>query len=136
MPKTLPLLDDVSPICCGPLGNSATLDLGDAIALAVRLKALADPVRLQLLAYLLAQPNQEACTCDLAPIVNLSEPTVSHHLKKLQTSGILTKERHGMSVHYRVVPEAIHAIARTLDTGTWAQPSLDQEARSCLVGVS
>ena len=122
MPKTLPLLDDVTPISCGTLGNSATLDPADAIALAVRLKALADPVRLQLLAYLLAQPNKEACTCDLAPVVKLSEPTVSHHLKKLQASGILTKERHGMSVHYRVIPEAIHAIARTLDTGAWAQP--------------
>ncbi|HSP74861.1 MAG TPA: metalloregulator ArsR/SmtB family transcription factor [Cryobacterium sp.] len=122
MPKTLPLLDDVTPISCGPLGNSATLGLDDAIALAVRLKALADPVRLQLLAYLLAQPNQEACTCDLAPVVKLSEPTVSHHLKKLQASGILTKERQGMSVHYRVIPEAIHAIARTLDTGTWVRP--------------
>lgn len=118
MPKTLPLLQDASPICCSPLNASATLALGDAMSLAVRLKALADPTRLQLLAYLLAQPDQEACTCDLAPIVKLSEPTVSHHLKKLETSGILTKERHGMSVHYRVVPEAIHAIARALDTGT------------------
>ncbi|MEB0200907.1 metalloregulator ArsR/SmtB family transcription factor [Cryobacterium sp. 10I1] len=120
MPKTLPLLEDASPICCDPLGASATLALDDAMALAVRLKALADPTRLQLLAYLLAQPDQEACTCDLAPVVKLSEPTVSHHLKKLETSGILTKERHGMSVHYRVVPEAIHAIARTLDTATRA----------------
>lgn len=136
MPKTLPLLDDVSPICCGPLGNSATLDMDDAIALAVRLKALADPVRLQLLAYLLAQPNQEACTCDMAPVVRLSEPTVSHHLKKLQTSGILTKERFGMSVRYRVIPEAINAIARTLDTGTWSQQPLDQGVRSCATGVS
>jgi len=117
MPRSLPLLNDVSPIRCGALGTSSTLELDDALALAVRLKALADPVRLQLLAYLLAQPMQEACTCDLAPVVRLSEPTVSHHLKKLEASGILTKERRGMSVHYRVVPEAIHAIARTLDTG-------------------
>lgn len=127
MPKTLPLLEDVSPICCAPLGDSATLAVDDANALAVRLKALADPVRLQLLAYLLAQPNQEACTCDLAPIVKLSEPTVSHHLKTLQASGLLTKERHGMSVHYRVVPEAIHAIARTLDTGMWARSASDRD---------
>jgi ArsR family transcriptional regulator len=82
--------------------------------LAVRLKALADPARLQLLAYILDQPGQEACTCNLAPIVNLSEPTVSHHLKKLEGSGLLTKERRGMNVYYRVVPEAIHAIARAL----------------------
>ena len=114
MPKPLPVLVDVSPICCTPLGTSPPLDLDDAVALAVRLKALADPARLQLLAFLLDQPGQEACTCNMAPIVNLSEPTVSHHLKKLEASGLLTKERRGMNVYYRVVPEAIHAIARAL----------------------
>lgn len=50
----------------------------------------------------------------MAPIVNLSEPTVSHHLKKLETSGLLTKERRGMNVYYQVVPKAIHAIATAL----------------------
>lgn len=114
MPKQLPVLVDVSPISCTPLGTSTALDLDDAVALAVRLKALADPARLQLLDYILDQPGQEACTCNLAPIVNLSEPTVSHHLKKLEASGLLTKERRGMNVYYRVVPEAIHAIASAL----------------------
>ena len=117
MPKTLPALDDASPICCPPLGNGRRLTSDDAVALAIRLKALADPVRLQLIAHLLAQPDQEACTCDLAPVVRLSEPTVSHHLKKLEGSGFLTKERRGMSVHYRVVPEAIRAIANALGSG-------------------
>ena len=46
--------------------------------------------------------------------MNLSEPTVSHQLKKLEASGLLTKERRGMNVYYRVVPEAIHAIASAL----------------------
>lgn len=89
-------------------------DHADAVALAVRLKALADPARLQLLAYILDQPAQESSTSALAPIVKLSEPTVSHHLKTLQASGLLTKERRGMNVYYRVVPEAIHAISRAL----------------------
>ncbi len=114
MPKPLPALHDASPICCAPLGTNPSLDPGDAVALAVRLKALADPARLQLLAYLLDQPNQEGCTCRLAPVIHLSEPTVSHHLKQLEATGLLTKERRGMTVHYRVVPEAIHAIARAL----------------------
>lgn len=87
---------------------------GDAVALAVRLKALADPTRLRLVSYLLDQPAHEACTCDLAPLVGLSEPTVSHHLKKLETAGLLAKARRGMNVHYRVVPEAFHAIAGAL----------------------
>ena len=114
MPKPLPMLVDVSPICCTPLGASPSLDLDDAVALAIRLKALADPARLQLLAYILGQSSQEACTCTMAPIVNLAEPTVTHHLKKLESSGLLTKERRGMNVYYRVVPEAIHAIATAL----------------------
>ena len=105
MPKPLPVLVDVSPICCPPLGASPHLGLDDAIALAVRLKALADPARLQLLAYILDQPGQEACTCNMAPIVKLSEPTVTHHLKKLEASGLLTKERRGMNVYYRGVPK-------------------------------
>lgn len=90
------------------------MSVPEADALAVRLKALADPVRLRLISYLLDQPELEACTCDLAPVVQLSDPTVSHHLKKLESSGLLTKERRGMSVYYRVVPEAIEAIGRTL----------------------
>ncbi|MEI8082455.1 MAG: metalloregulator ArsR/SmtB family transcription factor [Actinomycetes bacterium] len=114
MPKTLPSLVDVSPITCTPLGGACPLTEAEALDLAVRLKALADPVRLRLLSYLLDQTGLEACTCDLAPIVGLSDPTVSHHLKKLETSGLLTKERRGMSVYYRVVPEALDAIGRTL----------------------
>ena len=86
--------------------------------LATRLKAIANPVRLQLLIHLLNQPNFEDCTCTLAPIVNLSEPTVSHHLKKLEATGLLAKERRGMSVFYRVVPESIHSIARALHFDT------------------
>jgi DNA-binding transcriptional ArsR family regulator len=114
MPKPLPALVDVSPICCSSLGATPSLDLDDAVALAIRLKALADPARLQLLSYILGQPGQEACTCTMAPVVNLSEPTVSHHLKKLEASGLLNKERRGMNVYYHAVPDAIHAIARAL----------------------
>lgn len=114
VPKSLPVLIDTSPIRRLPLGGEGTLTDADAVALAVRLKSLADPVRLRLLDYMLDQPAQEACTCELAPHVGLSEPTVSHHLKKLESAGLLTKERRGMSVYYRVVPEAIHAIAQAL----------------------
>ncbi len=114
MPKSLPVLLDLSPVCMPPLGSTPTLPYADALALATRLKALADPVRLQLLAYMIEQPAQEACTCELAPLVGLSDPTVSHHLKTLEGAGLLTKERRGMNVHYKVVPEAIHAIAVAL----------------------
>jgi DNA-binding transcriptional ArsR family regulator len=114
MPKPLPMLLDVSPINVTPLGAESSLSEDDAIGLAVRLKALADPTRLRLLVFILDQPDQEACTCELAPFVGLSEPTVSHHLKRLEGAGLVAKERRGMSVHYRVIPEAIQAIARAL----------------------
>jgi ArsR family transcriptional regulator, arsenate/arsenite/antimonite-responsive transcriptional repressor len=117
VPKPLPLLEDTSPICCAPIGAAPRLERGDAIQLAVRLKALADPVRLQLVAHLLGSPNCEACTCDLAPIVGVTEATVSHHLKQLSGSGLVTKRRDGMNVRYQLVPEAVAAISRMLDPG-------------------
>ena len=118
MPKPLPLIQDSSPICCAPLGSpGGRLTLDDAIGLAVRLKALAEPARLQLVDYLCAQPDQEACTCDMAPVVGLSESTTSHHLKQLLTAGLVTKRRNGMNVHYRIAREAVTAIATVLDSG-------------------
>src|SRR5689334_21996577 len=117
MPKTLPLLADTSPICCDPLASQPALTADDAIALAVRLKAVADLTRLQLVAFLLGAPDWEACTCDLAPVVGLSEATVSHHLRTLLEAGLCTKRRDGMNVRYRLVPESLAAIARTLDPG-------------------
>lgn len=115
MPRSLPLLEDTSPICCAPLDAPGQLSPQDALALAVRLKALADPTRLLLLSHLLSRPGQEASTGELARHVGLlSDPTVSHHLTTLESAGLLTKQRRGMSVYHRVVPEAIHAIARAL----------------------
>ncbi len=110
MPKALPVLDDVSPICCVPLASTPVFPADDAVRLAIRLKALADPARLRLIAYMLNQPNQEACTCDLAPVVGLSEPTVSHHLKTLEKAGLVSKERRGMNVYYAVETTAIRAL--------------------------
>ena len=114
VPKHLPLLEDAAPICCPPLDAPQSMTPDDALALALRLKALADPVRLRLLGYLLDQPDQEASTREMARHVALSYPTVSHHLKTLESAGLLTKERRGMSVYHRVIPEAIHAIAQAL----------------------
>jgi DNA-binding transcriptional ArsR family regulator len=114
MPTALPLAPTSASACCTPLGSPTAMTEQEAADLAVRLKALADPVRLRLLDHLLDQPDHEDCTCTLAPVVALSEPTVSHHLKKLEAAGILTKERRGMSVYYRVVPESIHALAKAI----------------------
>ncbi|MCT9001667.1 ArsR/SmtB family transcription factor [Microbacterium memoriense] len=110
MPKALPLLDDVSPLCCAPLASTPDFPEEDAVRLAIRLKALADPVRLRLIASLLGQPTREACTCELAPILGVSEPTVSHHLKTLAKAGLVSKERRGMSVFYTPEIDALRAL--------------------------
>lgn len=78
------------------------------------LKSLADPVRLRLVSLVLAHEGGEACaTCDLAPGFDLSQPTLSHHLKVLHESGILDREKRGVWVYYRVCPETMQVL-RTL----------------------
>jgi ArsR family transcriptional regulator len=108
----LPLVD-VTAACCAPL-TGAPLSQGEAEDLARRLKAVADPTRLRLLSLLLAAPGEEACTCDLTEPLGLSQPTVSHHLKKLAESGLVTGERRGVWTYYKVEREALAAAGRIL----------------------
>ena len=116
MPKTLPVLDVSEPVCCAPLA-SGVMSADDALAVALRLKALADPVRVQLMSMLLAEAETGACTCDLAPAVGLSEATVSHHLKQLREAGLVEGSRQGTNVWYRPQPDALGALVRVLDPG-------------------
>ena len=74
------------------------------------LKALADPVRLRLMSLVLSHAGGEACVCDLNEAFDLSQPTISHHLKVLNTSGLLDREKRGVWVYYRARPEALSAI--------------------------
>lgn len=108
------MLLDTQPICCPTLEDSAGPSDDDTIALAIRLKALADPARLRLVSLLLDRLGKGASTRELAPLLGLTEPTVSHHLRTLLESGLVAKDRHGTTVNYRVVPEAIQAIAGVL----------------------
>jgi ArsR family transcriptional regulator len=116
MPKPLPLLDvtAASTACCAPLAASP-LTVSEADQLAAQLKALADPTRLRLVSMLLASDNGEACTCDVTEPLGVSQPTVSHHFRKLAEAGIVTGDRRGTWTYYRVVPEALTAIARVID---------------------
>jgi ArsR family transcriptional regulator len=100
--------------CCAPL-TEAALTAEQADELAVRLKALADPTRLRLVSMLLASDNREACTCDVTELLGVSQPTVSHHFRKLADAGVVTGDRRGTWTYYRVVPEALIAIARVID---------------------
>ena len=115
MPKPLPLLDPVpsADVCCTPL-TSAPLSAEEAGQLAVRLKAIADPVRLRLLSLVLASEGMEACTCDLTGPLGLTQPTVSHHLKKLAGAGLVVGERRGTWTYYRVVPDALAGLAAVI----------------------
>jgi ArsR family transcriptional regulator, arsenate/arsenite/antimonite-responsive transcriptional repressor len=115
MPKPLPVLDPVltAAACCAPLAT-APLGAAEAQELATRLKALADPGRLRLVSLLLAAPAQEACTCDLTEPLGLSQPTVSHHLKKLAEAGIVVAERRRGWTFYRVDPNALGALGQVL----------------------
>jgi len=113
VPKALPLIDASAPICCSPVA-AAPMDADAALQVAVRLKALADPVRIQLMSLLLAA--DAVCTCDLAPAVRLTEATVSHHLSVLKKAGLVTEgERRGMNVYYRARRESLGALIRVLD---------------------
>ncbi|MGB8652192.1 MAG: Rv2640c family ArsR-like transcriptional regulator [Mycobacteriales bacterium] len=114
MPKALPLVDITAPVCCAPLA-AGVLPADDALGIALRLKALADPARVQLMSMLLAQVDEGACTCDLAPALGLSEATVSHHLKQLRDAGLVEGTRKGTNVFYRPQPDALGALVRVLD---------------------
>lgn len=116
VPRTLPLLQNTEPVCCPPLGTPDTrLAADDAVDLAVRLKALADPVRLRLVDHLAARPDQEDCACNLAPVVGLTDSTTSHHLKQLLNAGLVTKRRDGMNVHYRLTTASLNALAGVIN---------------------
>ncbi|MFF4755502.1 ArsR/SmtB family transcription factor [Streptomyces sp. NPDC002514] len=99
--------------CCPPI-TSAELSQADAEKMAVMFKALSDPVRLRLFSRVASHAGGEACVCDIAD-VGVSQPTVSHHLKKLREAGLLTSERRGTWVYYKVAPSVVAAMSAMLD---------------------
>jgi ArsR family transcriptional regulator len=91
------------------------LSAEEAERTAAMFKALGDPVRLRLFSLVASHPGGEACVCDVSD-VGVSQPTVSHHLKKLREAGLLTSERRGTWVYYRVAPSVLAAMGRMLTT--------------------
>ncbi|MFC5954515.1 ArsR/SmtB family transcription factor [Streptomyces pratens] len=104
--------DDVVP-CCPPI-TAGELSPADAEKTAAMFKALSDPVRLRLFSRIASHPGGEACVCDIAD-VGVSQPTVSHHLKKLREAGLLTSERRGTWVYYQVAPSVVATLSALLD---------------------
>ena len=90
--------------CCALY--AAPLGTADADRLAQKFKALADPTRLRVLSHVAAQGCESVCACDLIDVLDISQPTISHHLKKLVEVGLLTREQRGRWAHYTVVSDA------------------------------
>src|SRR5690606_13636291 len=103
---------------CTPQTSPADHAMGpDAAAhVAGTLKALGDPLRLRMLSLIATSPTGEACVCDLATVADVSQPTVSHHLKLLKDVGLLASERRGTWVYYRVQPTLRGAVTTLLDS--------------------
>ena len=100
---------------CEPrAATGSALSPAEATVLAARFKAVADPTRLRLLSLIAAHEGGEACVCDLTPAFDLSGPTISHHLKVLREAGLITGERRGTWIYYRVVPRTLATLARAL----------------------
>jgi len=110
MPKSqeLPLLTNALA-CCSPLAREP-MSAEQAEQVAPLLKALADPVRLRLMSLVLSHEGGEACVCDLNDAFDLSQPTISHHLKVLHDAGLLDREKRGVWVYYQAKPEAMQAL--------------------------
>jgi DNA-binding transcriptional ArsR family regulator len=99
--------------CCADL-TSAPLSEEHATELASVFKALGDPVRLRLLSMIASRAGGEVCVCELTPAFDLSQPTISHHLKLLRQAGLIDCERRGTWVHYWLVPETTDRLAALL----------------------
>lgn len=85
-----------------------------ATEMAAKFKALSDPVRLRLLSSVASHAGGEACVCDISPGLEVSQPTISHHLKVLRDAGILTSERRASWVYYAVVPDVLASLSSFL----------------------
>ena len=110
--NTLDVLDASPVACCTPL-DTPTMSDAEAQATAALFKALADPSRVRIV-NMLAAADEGVCVCDLIPHLGLSQPTVSHHLRKLADAGLLQRRQEG----------------------TWAFYSLDREALARLEAVT
>jgi ArsR family transcriptional regulator, arsenate/arsenite/antimonite-responsive transcriptional repressor len=114
MPTTAPSNDaEASAACCTPLGAPSLSD-DQAQATAQLFKALADPHRVKIL-NLLATSPEPVCVCEFTGPLGLSQPTVSHHLKRLVQAGLLEREQRGTWAYYSLRHDALGGLAAALD---------------------
>jgi ArsR family transcriptional regulator, arsenate/arsenite/antimonite-responsive transcriptional repressor len=116
MPTAMTTTTTVLPVasaCCAPLGAAGLSD-DQAEATARLFKALADPHRVKIV-NLLATSLDPVCVCEFTAPLGLSQPTVSHHLKKLMDAGLLDREQRGTWAYYSLRPETLARLAAALD---------------------
>jgi ArsR family transcriptional regulator len=106
-------LSQIPTLCCRPLDDDG-LSAEDAEATAAVFKALSDPARVRIV-NLLARNPAPVCVCELTPAVGLSQPTVSHHLKKLVQAGLLHREQRGVWAYYSLDRDGLERAASVLD---------------------
>ncbi|PQD97756.1 Rv2640c family ArsR-like transcriptional regulator [Mycolicibacterium parafortuitum] len=114
MPKALPTIDMSAPVCCAPVA-SGPMSEDDALQVALRLKALADPVRVRIMSMLFSSSAGEENSGDLAAALELAESTISHHLAQLRRAGFVVSDRRGMNVFHRPASDALGALCAVLD---------------------
>ena len=115
--------------CCAPLAHQP-LDSDWAAGLARMFKALGDPVRLRILSLIASHAGGECCVCDISPAFEVSQPTISHHLKALREAGLLDCERRGTWVYYWVIPSALAQLSAVLAPAADATTAASTE-RTC-----
>lgn len=98
--------------CCAPLGSPSLTD-EETTATAALFKALADPHRVRIV-NLLATSRAPACVCDLTERLCLTQPTVSHHLKKLVTVGLLDREQRGIWAYYSLNHDTMRRLGQVV----------------------
>jgi ArsR family transcriptional regulator len=109
--KQLPVLEIAG--CENPLVREPLTE-PDAVALARVFKALSDPVRLRLFSMIASYEGGEVCVCNLTDAFEVTQPTISHHLKVLREAGLTESERRATWVYYRVRPEALSRLSELL----------------------
>ena len=102
-------------IRCRPGLGVAALAEPQAVELAAMFKALGDPVRLRLLSLIASHPGGQACVCEISSSFDVSQPTISHHLKMLRSVGLLGCERRGTWVYYWVIPAVLQQLSSILN---------------------
>jgi ArsR family transcriptional regulator len=110
---TLTFIDTTTIDCCGALG-APKLGEDEAVATAELFRALGDPARVQIV-NLLATRGEPVCACELYEPLALSQPTVSHHLKKLVDAGLLDREQRGRWAYFSLRRDAVQKLAAVAD---------------------